>query len=624
MTQAAIKLCRALATGTSLFALAVTITWVAAGAELPTPGSNLAVATPLALVLQLAAVRGLGALTPALVWSIVVDVALAALLGLLLAVRVRRNPHAQQLALALGCFSAGLSLLFIASTFPPFQDWITRRLSSGVAFGFAVVYGFACAAIAFSLLGVGVWMLTRFWLAYPTPADVGVLQDFVRERHEFAQRDGKRLLGSLFPTDETASARAVARSALLLDMDKLHAGALAQSLARKCAAAATTWWSAGVVATMLHLDVARGFGAVAIGGFALAVAAAIFHAPLSSIADVIAFQITSENGANRRRIEWLPVVGAWGHLVTNAFLPFAFLASIPIMFLFPMRADGLFEALLLLSFLLPFTLMPALLVLALGAAVFARGLVDPRLALRKVSLWTLLALIVAFLFMLVERVVALQVVRWLGLPAESGMIIASAAVAITFLPIRHTTEKWVNRFLEQRMPARLLAAGDAQVGAVAIVDITGFTALSAHDEPAALLATTLLQRESRRLSDAVSGRVVKYTGDGAVLVFDHAEEAAATLRQLQSDFARGLDALSLPPLMLHSGAHWGEYVDVRGMDIYGQTVNIASRLADAAAPGEILVSEAFVKALGPHDPAPTPAGARHFKNVPEAVECMRL
>jgi hypothetical protein len=350
----------------------------------------------------------------------------------------------------------------------------------------------ACTGIGFSLLGTGVWILARFWMKYPVAVNPDTLQEFLQHRHNAAQRDGKRLLGRFFPTDEGSSAPAVERCALLTDMDNLHEGALARSLARKCTAAAAVWWLGSVGVGAYRLDLAPGFGAVLIGGLALTTAAAIFHAPLSTIADVIAFHIASESGAHRRRIEWLQVVGAWGYLVTNSLLPFAFLASVAMMMFFPTFTDGLFETLILMSFVLPFTILPGLLVLALAAAIFARGLVDPRLALRRVSLWTLLGLAIAFVFVLVERVVALQLVRWLALPAESG------------------------------------------------------------------------------------------------------------------------------------GAHWGEYVEVRSTDIYGQTVYIASRLADAAAPGEILVSNAFPKALGAHEPAPAPAGARRFKNVPESVECLRL
>lgn len=85
-----------------------------------------------------------------------------------------------------------------------------------------------------------------------------------------------------------------------------------------------------------------------------------------------------------------------------------------------------------------------------------------------------------------------------------------------------------------------------------------------------------------------------------------------------------LTSPSLPPLPLHGGARWGEYVEVRDTDVYGHPVNLASRLTQEAAPGEILVSAAFAAAPGTAvDPPPSPAGAKQFKNIPEPVECLR-
>jgi class 3 adenylate cyclase len=51
------------------------------------------------------------------------------------------------------------------------------------------------------------------------------------------------------------------------------------------------------------------------------------------------------------------------------------------------------------------------------------------------------------------------------------------------------------------------------------------------------------------------------------------------------------------PVWARSALHWGS-PRVRGDDLIGHDVNLASRVADLAAPGEVLVTAAFVEAAG--------------------------
>src|SRR5262249_18598335 len=78
------------------------------------------------------------------------------------------------------------------------------------------------------------------------------------------------------------------------------------------------------------------------------------------------------------------------------------------------------------------------------------------------------------------------------------------------------------------------------------------------------------------------GRVVRYTGDGVVAVFNgpsHAVLAAATLADRMSELGLGI----------RSGLHTGE-CQLRGADIGGIAVHTGSRIADLAQAGEVLVS----------------------------------
>jgi adenylate cyclase len=156
------------------------------------------------------------------------------------------------------------------------------------------------------------------------------------------------------------------------------------------------------------------------------------------------------------------------------------------------------------------------------------------------------------------------------------------------------------------------------------VDITGYTALSAKDEQAALLASALVQKEARRLGGLHEGRMVKSTGDGAILCFEDARQALDCVAELHRAVRTGAAALDLPGVSLHSGLNWGEVVEMHDGDIYGMTVNLASRIADWAKAGEIGASEAFYLQLSPPAQVWASVGAQSFKNVPQAIGCYRM
>jgi adenylate cyclase len=122
--------------------------------------------------------------------------------------------------------------------------------------------------------------------------------------------------------------------------------------------------------------------------------------------------------------------------------------------------------------------------------------------------------------------------------------------------------------------------------AVVFVDLSGYTRLTEErgDEVAVGFAV-ILQRVSDAVAAANDGRLVKLLGDGAMLWFPDAERglnaALSLVRALSVDG-------SLPA---HAGVHAGPVIE-RDLDLFGRTVNLASRLAEAAGPGEVLVSEA--------------------------------
>jgi class 3 adenylate cyclase len=164
-----------------------------------------------------------------------------------------------------------------------------------------------------------------------------------------------------------------------------------------------------------------------------------------------------------------------------------------------------------------------------------------------------------------------------------------------------------------------------RTGAVLFTDLVGFTEFTDARGDAA--AVEVLDEQSTIARDALAGgvgQVVKELGDGLMLWFDHVtqglEAAGRIMRAVETARSeRGF------PLALRMGMHCGEVVE-RGTDFVGQTVNIASRIADLAGPGELLVSEQVVDAVGGQPPSAAfrPVGPTRVKGVTTPVWLYRL
>ena len=164
-------------------------------------------------------------------------------------------------------------------------------------------------------------------------------------------------------------------------------------------------------------------------------------------------------------------------------------------------------------------------------------------------------------------------------------------------------------------------------GVIAFTDIVGFTELTElHGDEAALHLVDAHDAAVRSVLVPRS-RVVKELGDGMLLWFDHAAEAVAACLQLQR---RLLGAtVGTLPLWVRIGAHLGT-PRRRGDDLIGRDVNLTSRIAELAGPGEVICSAALVQSLqhrcdtgGVSAASFTPLGAVYVKGIAEPVELYR-
>lgn len=506
------------------------------------------------------------------------SVATAASLSFVILTRSERKGAVGDLGVGLGLWSVSICYLGLFSVLPTFVYFSRLPLAARIS----------CDMAAMLLLFVASQAVVRFWMGFPHQVSESELAGFIGNSR--AAKPERRGMGAL---------RRGFAVVCVLWMGLMWRGVNYLPDSRE-----------GLLDILTQLlYIVLSLGCIGVLGW-----------PVLKCLRLLRFHRAVGSTEDRARIEWI-----WTALWIAVILCLLPAAVAPAMYLgenwFPELAFdfGWVGIYLILSLLTA----PLIVIVALTLSVFYRGAVDPRLALRGFTVWTLLGIVLTLIFVFIERMVATRVVAMLHLPPQTGYVTAGAIVAATFQPMRKRMEKWVNRFVERVLPETLLASGKRETCAVAVADISGYTALTAQDEQAALLASALLQKEARRLAEGHQGRVVKSTGDGVILAFRDAGACLAAVEGLHRAVAARAGALELPTLSLHSGLHWGEVVEMHDGDIYGMTVNLAARIADWAKAGEIGVSRDFHAQLASaprfHD-----EGLQTFKNVPQPVACLRL
>jgi class 3 adenylate cyclase len=154
--------------------------------------------------------------------------------------------------------------------------------------------------------------------------------------------------------------------------------------------------------------------------------------------------------------------------------------------------------------------------------------------------------------------------------------------------------------------------------AVAFVDVSGYTRLTVdRGDDFSARTSVRLGELAEMVMRRHGGRVVKLLGDGVLLVFDSpcvAVEAVAELTRLM--VRAGLPAA-------HAGIHAGPIVERDG-DVYGTTVNVASRIASHAPAGSVLVSDSVVETCHEHRGRFEALGAVTVKGLVEPLPLNRL
>lgn len=512
---------------------------------------------------------------------------LACALATILLVRSSRIPAARVLGLSLAAGAASVAYNFYVRIFP--------TLGAARIAGWEWAFDFMAAGLYAVSLIAG----ARFFAAYPFAID---LSEFVRQ--EVGNERDAAAVGRLshlyrkvarWRKPQTAEERAQANEKAFAWLAQPRSQALLALIYAATGALST----ANVVFWALH-SMAGMLAALYIFWFGLA---------------CLRYKYKRALEVDRQRIQWL-YFGAWSAALM--LLGWALVAVLA-----PLSGFGYYgmTAFATLPSFAP-VLAGLIGLLSLAVSIFYRGAIDPALAIRRTTVYTMLLALLGCLFVVLERMLATVAATRLGLASETGVMVAGALAGALLLPLRRYVEHGANRLVERLTPVTVHGDGPRHHAAVAFSDLSGYTALTARDDRLAMIVVALFHREAKRACEKHGGRLVKTIGDAVHLEFPTAREALAAVRQLHESYPKAAALLELPALDIHSGVHYGEVMAASDGDIYGTVVNVAARLQGEARDGEIVVSREIREACA--EQRFNDLGSVALKNVPEKVQLYAL
>jgi TolB-like protein len=167
---------------------------------------------------------------------------------------------------------------------------------------------------------------------------------------------------------------------------------------------------------------------------------------------------------------------------------------------------------------------------------------------------------------------------------------------------------------------------DRRLAAILAADVAGYSRLMGVDEEGTLAALKAHRRELIEPKIAEHrGRIVKTTGDGALVEFASAVDAVRCALEIQRAMAeRNAAAADDRRVEFRIGINVGDIIIDEG-DIYGDGVNIAARVEALASPGAICVAEnAYQQVKGKLALNVGDMGERHLKNIAQPVRVYGL
>jgi len=122
-----------------------------------------------------------------------------------------------------------------------------------------------------------------------------------------------------------------------------------------------------------------------------------------------------------------------------------------------------------------------------------------------------------------------------------------------------------------------------KLSAILFADIVGYTALMQTNEQKALSALQKFKTQLETQIPTHQGEIIQFYGDGCLCVFNSSVEAVTCANNLQIAFQ------SKPKVPVRIGLHAGDVV-FKDDNVFGDAVNITSRIESMGIPGSVLLS----------------------------------
>jgi TolB-like protein/class 3 adenylate cyclase len=167
---------------------------------------------------------------------------------------------------------------------------------------------------------------------------------------------------------------------------------------------------------------------------------------------------------------------------------------------------------------------------------------------------------------------------------------------------------------------------ERRLAAILAADVAGSCRLIGIDEEGALAQLKALRKTlfDPKITDH-RGRIVKNTGDGALVEFGSVVDAVRCAVEIQRGMAeQNIDVPQVKQIELRIGIHVGDII-IDENDIFGDGVNIAVRLEGIAEPGGVCISDdAYRQIRGKLDIAFDDMGPQNLKNITEPMRAWRV
>ncbi|HME82992.1 MAG TPA: adenylate/guanylate cyclase domain-containing protein [Roseiarcus sp.] len=166
-----------------------------------------------------------------------------------------------------------------------------------------------------------------------------------------------------------------------------------------------------------------------------------------------------------------------------------------------------------------------------------------------------------------------------------------------------------------------------KLAAILVADVVGYSRLTGADEEGTLARLRTLRSDLINPTIAVhNGRVVKRTGDGAIVEFRSVVEAVRCAVEVRSGLAeRNVGVPADKRIEARVGIHLGDVVEKADGDLMGDGVNVAARLESICEPGGICLSEdAYRQVRDKLIEAFVDLGDQNLKNIARPVRAYAL